>query len=71
MAYTGTPAEQEILNESRTESKEKSPEFYQRTGFGILMFLIHAFQGKSTHIARSELSIGSRAELFSISVFNV
>ncbi|KHG26979.1 hypothetical protein F383_08534 [Gossypium arboreum] len=26
---------------------------------------------KSTHIARSELSLGSLAELFSISVFNV
>ena len=60
IAYTGTPAEQEILNESRTESKEKIPEFYQRTGFGILMFNIHAFQGKSTHIATDELSRKTR-----------
>ena len=60
MAYTGNPVKQEILNESRTESKEKIPEFYQRTGFGILMFNIHAFQGKSTHIARGELSLKTR-----------
>ncbi|KHG28690.1 hypothetical protein F383_11418 [Gossypium arboreum] len=37
--------------------------------FQNLLFKL-SFQ-KSTHIARGELSFGSRAELFSISVFNV